>query len=164
MEKAALTLISSSLIAHKSLIKIFLSRYPAQFQMCGTWGPVDTGVPVWCLPPEILPVVEPAELWEQRSAASAPLWERSLLLGPKPSERRRYSDNHLLSVCNPGELGILFHTSLESVPPTPEAAVPLLSVPAVLILPMSPAPDTSPNSVPRTWAKLDAHFLTQIIF
>lgn len=104
MEKAALTVISSSLIAHNSLIKIFISRYPAQFQMsCGTRGPVDTGVPAWCLPPEILPVVEPAELWEQRSAASAPLWERSLLLGPKPSERRRYSDNHLLSVCNPGE-------------------------------------------------------------
>lgn len=129
-EKAALAVISSSRIAHNPLIMIFLSRYLAQVQMPrGTRGPVDAGVSAWRLTPQILPVVEPAELWEQRSAASALLWERSLLLGPKPSERRKYSNKHLLSVCNTGESGILSQTFMESLPPSPEVAVPLLSPP-----------------------------------
>lgn len=128
MEKAALTVISRSLIAHNSLIK----SMDFSKQLFGTvsnvvWdvGSCWHGVPGWCLTPEVLPVVEPAELWEQRFAASALLWERSLLLGPKPSERRRYSNIHLISVCNTDELGILFQTFMESLPPTPAAAVPL---------------------------------------
>lgn len=116
-----------------------------------------------CLTPEVLlPVVQPAELWEQRFAASALLWEQSPWLGPKLSERRRYSNRHLLPVCNTGELGIPFQTLKESLSPTSVALVPL-STPVVSILPMQSAPDTPRNPILQTWEKLDPHFLTWII-
>lgn len=58
------------------------------------WGCVDAGLSPECS----LPAVEPAGLWEQRFAASAPLWERSLWLGPKPSARRRYRKRQFQSI------------------------------------------------------------------
>jgi len=150
MEKAALTVIFSPLIAHDS----FTKSLDFSKELSGTVSHVVWDVrscwhrvPARCLTPEILPVVEPAELWEQRFAASALLWERSLLLGPKPSERRRHSNTHLLSVCNTGESGILFQLSWKACPLVHRQQYPLLSIPAVPIL-MQSALDTCLNSVP----------------